>query len=200
MSLLWGGHLGSPLPCCPAPPVPFGALNAHRGQTLRHGALPYWVLRSRSDFRGGGGIAVVREDLSGFCTSRGSQLCAPTPRQWGPLSDEPVQSKPQRPRGGSLPPAPSVMPGRCYGSIWLPRGFRHLRLGWLDAFPLGWYPSHILVAESEEDAEVAPDDADSAFRAKVRRRKVCSQRRGLWLSRPGDGPGASGSPGAREGS
>lgn len=54
MSPLWGGHLGSPLPCCPALPVPSGALNTHLGQTLRHGALPYWVLWPHGDFFGGG--------------------------------------------------------------------------------------------------------------------------------------------------
>lgn len=56
MSPPWGGHLGSPLPCCPAPPVPVGALNAYLGQALRHGTCPYWVLWPRSDcFFGRGG-------------------------------------------------------------------------------------------------------------------------------------------------
>lgn len=79
------------------------------------------------------------------------------------------------PQRGSLPPAPSAMLGRCDSSIRLPCGFHHLSLGWLAAFPSPrparqWHPSCILVADPEEDAEAALDDADSAFRAEVRRR------------------------------
>ncbi|XP_009471088.1 PREDICTED: uncharacterized protein C8orf58 homolog [Nipponia nippon] len=64
--------------------------------------------------------------------------------------------------------APSVTPGRCYSSVRLPRGFSHL---WLDAFPppapSPAVPSRIPVADPEEDAEAALDDADSAFRAEA---------------------------------
>ncbi|XP_054660607.1 cell cycle and apoptosis regulator protein 2 isoform X1 [Grus americana] len=107
--------------------------------------------------------------------SQGSQLCVPTPRARGPLAGEPTQGEPHRPRGSSLPPAPSAMPGRCYGSIRLPHGFYHLCLRWLAPSPPHppphWqYPSHIPGADREEDAEATLDDADSAFRFVLYRR------------------------------